>query len=429
MQLAILIDLIAGAVLGAMGICCLFIPHISSDVVYYTAAVLCTLSAIVLWDHTLRNKRGLNILLSVVLTILSLLFWFHSSLRAELIPTVFGFYMFFNAGVQLISYVLDVKDHAKNGWVHLISFVLYTGLSIASFHYRSNDLGIIMRVFGIYLLYQAIQLFIEMFLFEHPSSSRSGSFAYWAALPAYFVGVLPSLVLRFLLSKKMEKTRNTYDQKKNDLPVNLRVYIHTGLDGDHIYGHMTFSYHDVMYSYGNYDKAEEKFFRSIGPGVFFTVPAKAYVNNSCIYEGSTIFEFGLHLDSKQEQKLQKEIERIFKETYRWYCPIEKKSGGRNCFKEFENDYSCRLSYLTGAKFRKFYHGQWKTYWILGDNCSLFADDMLSKIGCHIVHKTGIVSPGEYFEFFTQKFQDPNSNVVYRSWHDARYPETLFKGIA
>lgn len=420
---------IAGAVvLAVLGGICLFLPVKFAVFIFYAAALLMSLSAILLLYEAVRKKKGILFLGAAVSALIAIIFWTHQTDGAQLASFVFAVYMIGCSFIEAVQFILDVKNRAARSWIHLLSCLAYLAISIAAFVFRSTDVRLLMRLFGAYCLYQALQIVIEIFWFSRPHSSRAMSFRMWSALPVYIVGVLPSIVLRVLLTRKMDDARRHYDEHKNNEPVNLRVFIHTGLTGDHLFGHMTFSYKGIMFSYGNYDKAEERFFRSIGPGVLFTVPADIYVNNSCLIEGSTIFEFGLHLDEKQEQKLQSILRKTFSETYRWYCPIEK-IGGRADFEKLQDDYTNRLSYRTGAKFRKFYHGMWKTYWIAGDNCSLFADDVLSQIDCHIVHKSGIVSPGEYFEFFTEAYQDPNSNVVFRSWHDPNFPDTLYSTLA
>ncbi|MCF0261229.1 MAG: hypothetical protein HUJ54_15315, partial [Erysipelotrichaceae bacterium] len=339
------------------------------------------------------------------------------------------FYMLFCAANEFLQWVLDRKDSRSAGFQHLIAGFLYLILGIVSLLCRSNDVILVMRYFGLYLLVQAVQLLLEIFVSKHPDSSRTLSLKRWVSLPVYIVSFLPSITLRMILNSKYREKPLEYDARKNDEPVNLRVCIHSGLTGEKMMGHMTFAYKGIMYSYGNYDTANEKFFRSIGPGILFTVPADIYINNSCIYEKSTIFEYGLHITPEQEEKLQSIIDSLFKDTYRWLCPLEEYGQGRNDFAKYEKDYACRLQYRTGAKFRKFYSTQWKTYWILGDNCSLFAEDVLSRIGCHIVHKRGIISPGEYFEFFETAWQDPHSCVITRSWHDASEPSTLYPTIA
>lgn len=46
-------------------------------------------------------------------------------------------------------------------------------------------------------------------------------------------------------------------EKETEKP-DLKVFVHTGLSGVHVFGHMTIAYQGITYSYGNYDTANEK---------------------------------------------------------------------------------------------------------------------------------------------------------------------------
>ncbi|MCF0246753.1 MAG: DUF308 domain-containing protein [Ileibacterium sp.] len=429
MKTVLTIEKWTGIILLVISGVCLFLPNLEADVFYYCVAVTATLSAGGLWHNALIKKNGIGFLEAAAASAIALLFWFSHFERTWLILICFSFYMLFCGANELLQWVFNKRDHASGNWRHLLAGLLYLALSILSFAYRQDDVVLVMRYFGLYLLIQAVQLFLEIYYSKHPDSTRSLSLKNWVSLPVYIVSFLPGISLHLMMKSKYKNHPLQYDSRKNDEEVNLRVCIHSGLSGEKMMGHMTFSYKDVMYSYGNYAESEEKFFRSTGPGIFFTVPAEIYINNSCIYEHSTIFEYGLHITPEQEAKLQDILNGIFENTYRWECPLEADAQGRHNFAKYESDYSCRLFYRTGAKYRKFKSGQWKTYWILGDNCSLFAEDILSRIGCNIVHKTGIISPGEYFEFFETAYQDPKSNVITKSWHDASEPSTLYSTFA
>ena len=301
------------------------------------------------------------------------------------------------------------------------------GLAIASYLQRSQDLDLIQYFVGFYLVMQGCQMILELFFFSKPQTSRFYSFRFWSALPVAIVSILPSIVLEKMLSFKANKHPIDFNEIKNDQKVNLRVFIHTGLSGDHRFGHMTLAHNGTMYSYGNYDKAEEKLFRTLGPGIFFSVNADEYINNCCIYEESTLFEYGLHLSPEQEEKLCKILQHVFASSYPWDCPLEvdlKKDPSLKV-EPYLEDYSNRLWYRTHCHYRKFYGGEWQTYWILGIPCSLFATRILHSIDPAIHKSHGIVTPGEFWEYFEEAFQDPASNVIHKTWHSANEPSTLY----
>ena len=160
--------------------------------------------------------------------------------------------------------------------------------------------------------------------------------------------------------------------------------------------------------------------------MFFTVAPEVYINNSCIYEGSTLYGFGLKLTGEQAENLHQTLEELTAGMALWKCPLQQDSDGWQKPEEYMKDYASRLFWRTGCKFRQFTHGPWQTYWVMGTNCSLFAETVLTAAGCDIPRKKGIVSPGEYFQYFQELFADPDSQVISRTWHTADVPETLFR---
>lgn len=408
-----------------VGLFCLFFPQISADSIMISAAILTSASAVLLLYQAIRYHRTMDLLKALAAGILAGVFWSWRAEGVRIVCLVFAIYIFAISVIVALEGVLDLREKSKTGW----SFILF-GLGdflicLFALLLYTRDPSLVQRLSGVYLVWQAIQMFVELYVFHHHKGSRAWSFRRWSSLPVYLVAVGPSLVLRYARKKNLSKKAFTSVANKNDDPVNLRVFIHSGLKGDKQFGHMTFSYKGVMFSYGNYDQEDEKLFRTFGPGILFTAPADIYVNNSCVYENSILFEYGLHLTSEQEEHLVSLLKDVFKPAYRWYSPLFQGPVTKERFKTYESDYASRLEWRTGAKFYKFRTGIWKTYWVLGRNCSLFASDLLHQIDSSIVIPRGINTPGEYFEYFEEAIQDPDSNVICQSWHSASDPDTLY----
>lgn len=427
MKLLRKIELLVAIVFFIAGFSCLLAPRFNANILFYVCAAITTISSLVLWYQVFVKKRGITLFEAILISLFSLFLWLHHSIGYELVILIFSIYMGINAigfGVQAI---LDFNDRSNTLWYDLLWTLIYMGLAIASYLQRSQDLDLIQYFVGFYLAMQGCQMILELFFFSKPQTSRFYSFRFWSALPVAIVSILPSIVLEKMLSFKANKHPIDFNEIKNDQKVNLRVFIHTGLSGDHRFGHMTLAHNGTMYSYGNYDKAEEKLFRTLGPGIFFSVNADEYINNCCIYEESTLFEYGLHLSPEQEEKLCKILQHVFASSYPWDCPLEvdlKKDPSLKV-EPYLEDYSNRLWYRTHCHYRKFYGGEWKTYWILGTNCSLFATRILHSIDPAIHKSHGIVTPGEFWEYFEEAFQDPASNVIHKTWHSANEPSTLY----
>ena len=112
------------------------------------------------------------------------------------------------------------------------------------------------------------------------------------------------------------------------------------------------------------------------------------------------------------KELEKEIEKIRQNGYRWYTKIEKEDG-YDRFSEYEMDYPSRLHYRTGAKLYKVKSGKFHIYWALGDNCASFTDLVLGTLGADVLSIRGIISPGTYLDWLQKEYLKKNSPIVFR----------------
>ncbi len=129
-------------------------------------------------------------------------------------------------------------------------------------------------------------------------------------------------------------------------------------------------------------------------------------------ENNSIFEYGIYTTSKQNEMIEKEIEKIRQNGYRWYTKIEKEDG-YDRFSEYEMDYPSRLHYRTGAKLYKVKSGKFHIYWALGDNCASFTDLVLGTLGADVLSIRGIISPGTYLDWLQKEYLKKNSPIVFR----------------
>lgn len=414
-------------VLSGTGLTCLVLPEFNADIFLYVCAAICSLSALFVWYQAFVKKRGFVFLEAVLITAFTVFLWIHRQSGEVVIVGVFAVYLLVNVVAFLVQTVLDLQDKAASWWYDALRLIVYALLLFATVRSGLGSLKYIQYIVGLYLIVQAGQLYFEMVSFSHPQSTRYYSFRHWSSLPVALVAVLPFFVLEVITHAQLQIKPERKAERKNEEPVDLRVFVHTGLSGVHVFGHMTIAYEGMTYSYGNYDTANEKLFRSIGPGILFLCPDRDYINNTCLYEGVTMFEYGLTLTEAQKKELHALMDEIHEQTYHWQSPYEQalQADPDTSFSAYENDYASRLWYRTGSQFYKFKSGEWKTYWILGTNCSLFAADLLNRIDPAIHGSKGIVTPGEFWEYFEEAFADPKSNVIYKAWHSSSDPSTLY----
>ena len=400
------------------GLACLYIPNISADVLMVVTGVLAALSAIPFIIHGIKHRHELDYAAAVLCVIVAGLCFAHQTLGQQFIGLLYVLYLLVNGIIFGIQAVLDRGRPSE-----LVPAIAYIGLAVFFFFNRLD----VKYVLGVWFIMQGLQCLWEDLCFTNPYDAKYWSFRGWMNLPSFIVSILPAFIIGHLQDARMKKEATHFDARKNDKPVNFRIWIHSGTYGARLYGHMTFSYDDVMYSYGDYDVPAEKLFGTVGPGIFFTVNSPLYANNCCVIEHSPLFEYGLHLSEEQLKKFEKMSRQIFSNTTPWQCPMEKaeSEGDTVTLAEYGKMYANRLWYRTSCQFRKYTSGQWKWYSLLGNNCSNFAAAKLNEIGLNLPISTGVVSPGEYYEVMETLFKDPDSCVITRSWHSADVPETLF----
>ncbi|WP_276884781.1 hypothetical protein [Dubosiella newyorkensis] len=405
---------------------CLFYPYNTAMVLIRMTALIGLASGLLFFFDAFRKKRSLDLVASIVCLLYfgwALLWWKRD---ADILRTLFIVYYAIIAAVFYIQTILDLKDHSSDWKAELLLAFFYTCFVVFS----SYRLATISHMLALYFFIQACQMGLELYFFSSPYNARYYSFRDWIMLPAWFVSVFPSFVMGHLVEKKMHDENTHFDAKKSEDKPDLIVWIHTGEYGTTLYDHMTFSRDSIMYSYGDYDLAKMKWFKTMGPGIFFSVNDQIYANNCCIVEHCPLFAYGIKLTDEQKQKFEAMKDSILSQTIRWHCPMQEAyfKTGHASLADFEKDYASRLWDRTCAIFRMYTKGQWAWYSLLGNNCSNYSSAMLNEIGLHIPVSKGIVSPGEFFEYFEQAYQDPDSCVISKSWHSAKVPSTLFDTI-
>ncbi len=380
-----------------LSLACLFYPSSTAMVLIRMTALIGLASGLLFFFDAFHKKRSLDLVASIVCLLYfgwALLWWKRD---ADILRTLFIVYYAIIAAVFYIQTILDLKDHSSDWKAELLLAFFYTCFVVFS----SYRLATISHLLALYFFIQACQMGLELYFFSSPYNARYYSFRDWIMLPAWFVSVFPSFVMGHLVEKKMHDENTHFDAKKSEDKPDLIVWIHTGEYGTTLYGHMTFSRDSIMYA-----------------------------NNCCIVEHCPLFAYGIKLTDEQKQKFEAMKDSILSQTIRWHCPMQEAyfKTGHASLADFEKDYASRLWDRTCAIFRMYTKGQWAWYSLLGNNCSNYSSAMLNEIGLHIPVSKGIVSPGEFFEYFEQAYQDPDSCVISKSWHSAKVPSTLFDTI-
>ena len=103
-------------------------------------------------------------------------------------------------------------------------------------------------------------------------------------------------------------------------------------------------------------------------------------------ENNSIFEYGVYTTSKQNALIEKEIEKIRQNGYRWYTKIEKEDG-YDRFSEYEMDYPSRLHYRTEQSYIRSRVVNFIFTGVLGDNCGIFYRFGFGNVRCGCIEYT------------------------------------------
>lgn len=347
---------------------------------------------------------------------------FYSFMPEWLMRVFFGLYMLAIGLVLLIQQMIFAADKVKvNGWYLVLGFG-YLLVSFLVLFTPSIPTEMLVYFFGAYFMLLSLRFFIDTL--ETMSMRYTWKRQFHISPPAFIAVLLPDWTLRKINRHfNSENSRYLDDiHKRPDDRVKLKAMVHTGPSGLQKVGHFSFSYNDMVFSYGNYDASSGKLNGLMGDGVFFTVNRKLYLDMITNMENNTIFEFGIYLTKEQEEAVEKRLKDLLDNANRWYCPQENAvlEGLSEKRKEL---YANRLQYYTGAKFYKPKDGRFKTYWVLGDNCVMFADDILGIAGADALDIRGIITPGTYFDYLRHECAKENSPVLYCKVHRAKSDTT------
>lgn len=324
----------------------------------------------------------------------------------------FGGYCILCGTACFIQLVIDKINHLKGKFLNSIFTFIYIFFGFYLLLNPAFHTDLLMRAFGIYFVILGFRYLGDGYEGINPLTKYKWKRKVRITLPAFLCALVPDAALtsinRYLEDGKPEDL-NTYEKDKI---VRLKVIVHVGPKGFQKVGHICFAFDNIVYSYGNYDSDSFRLNQTIGDGTFFTVPLGKYIPNMITAENNSIFEYGIYTTPDQNEAIEKQIQKIKENGYRWYSRIEK-ADGYDRFNEFEMDYPSRLHYRTGAKFYKVKRGKFHIYWALGDNCASFTDLVLGTLGADVLSMRGIISPGTYLDWLQKEYLKKNSPIVFR----------------
>lgn len=376
--------------------------------------------------NLLKNPKELSkekIVRAIINIVFGVIMNIFKDIPLSIVPILFAFYLLFNGFVKGISaYFLWKNKEHKWKEVSLSIFFFITGIL-----FLFSPLGHLPTILSIIGLYCALIGLGELkkFLLElipHPSKKNR---SIYISLPAFLDAFIPRRMLTKINHYFNDiKEDAVYEIKKETINPDLEIFIHVAPHGFNQLGHMDIYFDGKIISYGNYDKTSYRMFESIGDGVLFETTKEKYIPFCIKQSNKTLIGFGMKLTEKQKEKVRTEINRIKKDTYLWEttASIEKNKSKKE---KSKYEYIDLLYLETGATTYKFKTGEFKTYFVLGRNCTLFADRIVGKSGTDILKMVGIITPGTYLDYLETEFSKKNSMVISRTIYNEHTKEKVF----
>ena len=224
---------------------------------------------------------------------------------------------------------------------------------------------------------------------------------------------LPLLFSAFVPMRAWVIIQQADQLPKDTTPADLYVYVYCKGSGFERFGHIDIAYKGMIYSYGCHDPENRTLGGTLGDGVLIVIDQKKFLENAAESEDKTIIQYGLRLNEKQKEMVEKRIHAMMERTVVWqplYERLEKEKKDTST----AADYASRVYRNTGASFYKFSSGRFRTYFVASTNCVLLADELIRNEDLRLVSPSGFVTPGSYLTFLEQEYQKPDSIVISRT---------------
>lgn len=316
---------------------------------------------------------------------------------------LFALYISINGIIRLLIYSNYRRDKVGGRFAILLValFLILNGTAI--FVSPSLNTDLLARIIGIYACLMGVMYMKDGVFMVIPRTKKDIlKRKIRISLPIFIAALLPKTMMDYI-NEKLAVDRQLEIENSDD-NVNLEIFIHVSPDGFGTMGHCDIYFEGQVISYGNYDYSSIRLFETMGDGVLFTTNKEQYLPFCIKEDNKTIFGYGMHLTDIQLQSVKQAVQKLKDNTYPWYPPACNDVS-------ITEDYASRLFLATNASFYKFKKGKFKSYFVLGTNCVLLAEEVVGKSGQDIINLNGIISPGTYQDYLEKEYQRVNSQVI------------------
>lgn len=328
------------------------------------------------------------------------------------ISIVFGAYLFLISLTNFISYFIYRYNKYKERLSVFLLFLFNFSFFLIFFFSPKVHVKYVLMILEIYLILYGIKNifnFITVIMPEHTANRIKNHIE--IPLPIFISAILPRHLIR-LINEQLEENIPTFNYNKKEVKPNLEVFIHLAKSGSASFGHMELAFRDKIISYGNYNKHSRRLFDAVGDGIILVADKEEYMKYCVQKKDRFLISFGIALTKKQEEQLENTIKNLFKDTIPYYSDAELVDKKQFDTKDI-HDMSSDIYRFAHGKFYKITKGKYKTFFVLKNNCALFAGQILKTIGKNVVSFNGMICPGTYYDYLNNRFMMKNTNVVTR----------------
>lgn len=351
----------------------------------------------------------------VAKTVLQLIVGGYIVLNPKMPVSIFGvligIYIVFIGISHMINFYI-LKMNGASRWLFSLLFAtIYLSFGVFLLFSPYLRMDVVLTMIGWYFIVYGLHSFVDMIrtllTSEYKDDVRR---RVRITLPVFVEALIPRFVLNEVnaMLQTSENEETLVDaiadivESKGDEVADIEVFVHISSKGFGAIGHIDLGYKGKVISYGNYDIRSHHLFETVGDGVLFYSNREQYIPFVILDAKKTLFSFGIKLNDEQKQKVDERIAELESKLIKWQ-PSDDISNIK--------DYAARLNKNVDTTFYKFKEGKFKTYYVLGTNCVLLADQILGSAGVDIIKFSGIISPGSYYEYLNKEFASKRRFVV------------------
>ncbi len=314
---------------------------------------------------------------------------------------LFGLWALLNAFLHAVSAVNFWRDGAKGFLRECFDGAFSLIFAVMIIWNPIEHLIGLARLSGIYTMYVSTTFFGDFLAsFFKTDLGKTITPSIHLPLPAFLAAFIPRRLLKSINEVVQDKPEQSA-HAAHDAP--LEVYIHMSEGVIEGFGHVDLCFLGKVYSYGCYDHKSHRLFGLVSDGTLAVCEIEPYMRHCLAFEKKTIIAFGIYLDQKGIDKVQKNLDQMFDNLVEWKCAYD--TGDKSA-----KDPASLLRQAADATFYKYKRGSFKTYFTLGTNCVKLAHNIIGNSGAGILHVSGFVTPGTYYAYL-DKLYNLNGTIV------------------